>query len=176
LSRKYSIESCEKIKNILLFVNYIKFRSQSFDCWIFCFESFFLQFHLLKLDLIWFLYQLWSLFFGCYLFFSYPFLNWKLLSIIFGPFFFLLLFIFFEIIYDIDFFSISPSFNFFICQIWSSFFKLLFILFEIIYDIRFFFQLHPPSIFFIYQIQFLFFLINLKKNINKLFSYLFFIT
>jgi hypothetical protein len=30
-----------KIQNILLFVDYIKFHHQSFDCYIFCFESFF---------------------------------------------------------------------------------------------------------------------------------------
>jgi hypothetical protein len=33
--------NCGKSKNIFLFVNYIKFGSQSFDCYIFCFEYFF---------------------------------------------------------------------------------------------------------------------------------------
>jgi hypothetical protein len=37
--------SCKKIKNIMLFVDYIKFNPQYFDWCIFCFESF---------DLIWF--------------------------------------------------------------------------------------------------------------------------
>jgi hypothetical protein len=38
---KNTFRSCEKFINILLFVDYIKFGPQSFDCYIFCFESFF---------------------------------------------------------------------------------------------------------------------------------------
>jgi len=85
--RKTLSISCKKFKNILLFVDYIKFDHQSFDCYIFCFEFFFesfFQFLPLKFNLIWFMYQLWSLFFNCYLFFSYHFFYWNFLSIIFG--------------------------------------------------------------------------------------------
>jgi len=39
--RKILYRSCEKFRNILLFVYYIKFDPQSFDCYIICFESFF---------------------------------------------------------------------------------------------------------------------------------------
>jgi hypothetical protein len=39
-------------KNILFFVNYIKFGPQSFDCY-----NFFLKFHSVEFDLILFLYQ-----------------------------------------------------------------------------------------------------------------------
>jgi hypothetical protein len=34
--------SCEKFKNVMLYADYIKFDSQTFDCYIFCFETFFL--------------------------------------------------------------------------------------------------------------------------------------
>jgi len=44
------------------------------------------------------------------------------LFVIFVPYFFCLLFILFEIIYQTGYFLISPSFNFFICQIWFIFF------------------------------------------------------
>jgi len=48
--------SCEKFRNIILFADYIKFGSQNFDWYRFCLNPFFFQFHLLKFDLIWFLY------------------------------------------------------------------------------------------------------------------------
>jgi len=38
--RKTLFKSYEKIKNIMLFVDYIKFGSQTFDCYIFCFDFF----------------------------------------------------------------------------------------------------------------------------------------
>jgi hypothetical protein len=50
---------------------------------------------------------------------------------------FLLLFILFEIIYRIDFFSISFSINFFICQIWSLFCDRYFLILSL--DILFYF-------------------------------------
>jgi len=53
--RKTLSRSCEKIRNIILFANYVKFSSQTFDCYIFCL-NFFFHFHPLKFDLIWFLY------------------------------------------------------------------------------------------------------------------------
>jgi hypothetical protein len=49
--RKTLSKSCKKIKNIMLFAKYIKFGPQTFDYYIFCFESFF-QFHPLEFDLI----------------------------------------------------------------------------------------------------------------------------
>jgi hypothetical protein len=84
--RKTFFRSCEKFRNIMLFADYIKFSPQIFDCYIFCFEFF--LFYLLEFNLIWFLYHIWSSFF------------W-------------LIFILFEIIYEIVFFLISSSFNFF---------------------------------------------------------------
>jgi hypothetical protein len=39
---KTIFRSCEKIKNVMLFANYIKFGPQTFDCYIFWFKSFFL--------------------------------------------------------------------------------------------------------------------------------------
>jgi hypothetical protein len=38
--RKTLSKSCEKFNNFLLFIDYIKFNHQSFDCSIFCFEIF----------------------------------------------------------------------------------------------------------------------------------------
>jgi hypothetical protein len=68
--------SCEKFKNILLFVGYIKFDHQSFNYYIFCFEFFlYIYFFSISSLKILFSYQFWS-FFYCYLFFSYHFLNW----------------------------------------------------------------------------------------------------
>jgi hypothetical protein len=49
--------SYEKFRNVMLFIDYIKFGPQTFDCYIFYFEFFF-QFYPLKFDLILFLYQL----------------------------------------------------------------------------------------------------------------------
>ena len=39
--RKALSRNCEKFRNIMLFADYIKFDPQTFDCYIFCFESFF---------------------------------------------------------------------------------------------------------------------------------------
>jgi len=39
--RKTLSRICKKLKSILLFVDYIKFSPQSFDCYIFCFKSLF---------------------------------------------------------------------------------------------------------------------------------------
>jgi hypothetical protein len=57
---KTLFESCEKFRNIILFVDYIKFSPQTFDCYIyiFCFEYFFFNFipynliFILTLDII----------------------------------------------------------------------------------------------------------------------------
>ena len=40
--RKTLFRSCENFKNIILFADYIKFGSQTFDCYIFCLNFFFL--------------------------------------------------------------------------------------------------------------------------------------
>jgi len=50
--RKTLSRSCEKFKNIILFVDYVKFGPHTFDCYIFCLNLFFLQIHPLKFDLI----------------------------------------------------------------------------------------------------------------------------
>jgi hypothetical protein len=42
--RKTLSRSCEKFRNIILFADYIKFGPQTFDCYIFSFESFFFSF------------------------------------------------------------------------------------------------------------------------------------
>jgi hypothetical protein len=39
--RKTLSRSCENFKNIILFVDYIKFGPQTFDCYIFCLNLFF---------------------------------------------------------------------------------------------------------------------------------------
>ena len=47
--RKTFSRNCENFRNIILFVDYIKFNPQTFDCYIF-FEYFFFQFHSLEFD------------------------------------------------------------------------------------------------------------------------------
>jgi hypothetical protein len=44
--------SCEKFKNILLFVNYIKFYPQSFNYYTFYFESFYIYFLISSLKIL----------------------------------------------------------------------------------------------------------------------------
>ena len=50
--RKILFRSYEKKKKYNVFADYIKFDPQTFNCYIFCFESFFFQFLPLKFDLI----------------------------------------------------------------------------------------------------------------------------
>ena len=65
--RKTLFESCEKFRNIILFVNYIKFGYQTFDCYIYIlFWIFIFQFHLLKFN---FYFNFGPHFYNCYLFF-----------------------------------------------------------------------------------------------------------
>jgi hypothetical protein len=52
LGEKHFLEIVKKYRNIVLFADYNKFDPQTFDCYIFCFESFFFQSHLLEFDLI----------------------------------------------------------------------------------------------------------------------------
>jgi len=112
--RKTLSGSCEKIRNIILFADYIKFCSQTFDCYIYIlFWIFVFQFHPLKFN---FYINFDPYFYNCYLFFPYHFLIeiFYLSNLIL--IFFLLILILFEIIYEmlIIIILISSSFNFFI--------------------------------------------------------------
>jgi len=92
---------------ILLFVDYIEFNFQSFDCYIFCFEYFIFQFFPLKFD---FYINFSFYFFDCYLFFSY-------------------LFFLIEIFYLLDLINIFLIFIYFILSNfwnWTLFFLILF--------------------------------------------------
>jgi hypothetical protein len=65
--RKTFYVSCEKIKNAILFADYIKFDPQTFDCYIyFVFQSHPLEFN--------FYINFGPRFYNCYLFFPYYFL------------------------------------------------------------------------------------------------------
>jgi hypothetical protein len=76
--------SLPKYEVVLSFIFYIKFGSYSFDCYLFCFLSFFYWFFSFNIvlviwfDLIWFSYQIWYLFFW----FLNSFTNWILCSIL----------------------------------------------------------------------------------------------
>ena len=50
--RKTLFRNYKKIRNVILFADYIKFDPQTFDCYILYFESLFFQFHPLEFDLI----------------------------------------------------------------------------------------------------------------------------
>jgi len=64
--------SCEKFKNIILFVDYIKFGPQTFYCYIYIlFWIFVFQFHPLKFN---FYINFGPHFYNCYLLFPYNFL------------------------------------------------------------------------------------------------------
>jgi hypothetical protein len=65
-------KSCEKIRNIILFADYIKFGPQNFDCYIYIlFWIFVFQFHPLEFNF----YINFDLhFYNCYLLFPYHFL------------------------------------------------------------------------------------------------------
>ena len=62
---------------MLLFIDYIESGPQSFDCYIFCFETFvylfFFSISFLRIGLIDFYINYGHHFFNCYLFFSNPF-------------------------------------------------------------------------------------------------------
>jgi hypothetical protein len=47
--RKILSGSCEKFKNVILFANYIKFGSQTFDCYIYLFWIFFFSISSLRI-------------------------------------------------------------------------------------------------------------------------------
>jgi len=69
--RKTPSGSCEKFRNVILFVDYIKFGPQTFDCYIFLFWIFVFQFHPLKFN---FYINFDSYFYNCYLLFPCHFL------------------------------------------------------------------------------------------------------
>jgi len=70
--RKTLSRNCEKFRNVMLFVDYIKFDPQTFDCYIFCFESFFFQLNPLEFD---FYINFGPYFYDCYLIYFYHFLK-----------------------------------------------------------------------------------------------------
>ena len=84
--RKTLSRSYEKIRNIILFADYIKFGPQTFDCYIFCLNIFF-SISSLK---IWFnfifILTLVLIFIIVFYFFSYNFFNWNFLSIKFSSY------------------------------------------------------------------------------------------
>ena len=65
--RKTLSESCEKFRNVILFVDHIKFNPQTFDCYIY----FIFQFHPLAFN---FYINFGPYFYNCYLLFPYHFL------------------------------------------------------------------------------------------------------
>ena len=72
--RKTLSGSCEKFRNVILFIDYIKFDPQTFDCYIyifFFFLIFFFQFHPLTFN---FYINFGPYFYNCYLLFPYHFL------------------------------------------------------------------------------------------------------
>ena len=69
--RKTLSGSCEKIRNVILFADYIKFGPQTFNCYIcILFWIFIFQFHLLKFN---FYINFCPYFYNCYLLFPYHF-------------------------------------------------------------------------------------------------------
>jgi len=69
--RKTLSGSCEKFRNIILFVDYVKFGPQTFDCYIYFVLNIFFQFHPLEFD---FYINFGPHFYNCYFLFSYYFL------------------------------------------------------------------------------------------------------
>jgi len=63
--------SCEKFRNIILFVDYIKFGPQTFDCYIYFVLNIFFQFYPLEFN---FYINFGPHFYNCYMLFSYHFL------------------------------------------------------------------------------------------------------
>jgi len=70
--RKTLSGSCKKFRNVILFADYIKFGSQTFDCYMYIlFWIFVFQFHPLEFN---FYINFDPYFYNCYLFFPYYFL------------------------------------------------------------------------------------------------------
>jgi len=80
--RKTLSRSCEKFRNVILFVDYIKFGPQTFDCYIYIYIYiliFVFQFHPLKFNFY--------INFGPHFYFAFPlsFFYWNFLCIKFDP-------------------------------------------------------------------------------------------
>jgi hypothetical protein len=105
--------SYKKFRNIMLFTDYIKFDPRTFNCYIFYFESFFFKFHPLEFDLIWFLYQLWSLFLSFLFVFLLSLIDF-FLSIRFSLYFFIVIYFIWNNLWNNNFLKILLFFNFFI--------------------------------------------------------------
>ena len=68
--RKTLSKSCEKFKNIILFIDYIKFYNQTFDCCIYFVFDIYFSIYLLKFN---FYINFGLYFYNCYLSFPYHF-------------------------------------------------------------------------------------------------------
>jgi len=152
LGGKHFSGSCEKFRNVILFTDYIKFDPQTFDCYIyiFLFWIFIFQFHLLKFNFYIkfgpYFYNCYLLF-PCYFFIEIFYVSNLVLILLIVTYFiwnnlwnvnyyYFNFFIFFldlisiiliSIYFILDnlwnyIFSISFSFNFLICNIYSSLF------------------------------------------------------
>jgi len=105
-------ESCEKFRNVILFADYIKFGSQTFDCYIYIyiyilFWIFIFQFHLLKFN---FYINFDPHFYNCYWLFPYHFFI-KIFYLSNLVLILLIVTYFFEIIYEIIFFFQFHSYS-----------------------------------------------------------------
>jgi len=144
--RKTLSRSCEKFRNVILFADYIKFDSQTFDCYIYFVLNIFFQFYPLEFD---FYINFGPHFYNCYLFFPYHFLI-EIFYLSNLVLILLLLLILFEIIYEmviIVIILISSSFNFFYLLYFIS---IILIIIYFIWDNLwnyFFFQFHSHSTF-----------------------------
>jgi hypothetical protein len=79
--RKILFRSCEKFRNIILFADYNKFGPQTFNCYIFCFESFCFSILPLRIWFHLFFILILAIIFMIVICFSYYFFNWIFLYI-----------------------------------------------------------------------------------------------
>jgi len=114
--RKTFFKSCEKFRNVMLFADYIKFDTQTFDCYIAMYFVLNLFFFILSIR-IWFNLIFISTLILIFMFvicFSFIIFNWNFLSIRFDPHYFDYYFLK-NNLWNYNFFLISSFFNFFIC-------------------------------------------------------------
>jgi hypothetical protein len=144
--RKTLSENYEKFRNVILFVDYIKFGPQTFDCYIYIlFWIFVFQFHPLEFN---FYINFGPYFYNYYLLFPYHFL----IEIFYLSNFFLILLIVTYFIWNNLWYVNYYYFNFFIFQFFY-FLDLISIILIIIYFIwenlwnYIFFQFHSHSTF-----------------------------
>jgi hypothetical protein len=116
LDGKHFLKVVKKLEGHVIWWLY-QIWSSNFWLLYILFWIFFFQFHPLEFDLIWFDFYInfGPHFYDCYLLFSYHFLNWIFLSIRFDLYFFIVIFFYLKLIYEIVIFLILSSFNFFIC-------------------------------------------------------------